>query len=219
MLITLTLLLLLLLIVGAVVLVLYDTKQREHRAKMRRLVSGKPTYQVVTTPLQAEDELPSSQLVSVPLRQIVPKVAQPADNFFDSARISPFDALGYLQNGDIYSARLAMQKISYMVHADKKANPQNIPIFTALMCKFVKIDPLFYQGLAAVYPLIEATPGIKQTALYCVMPMDVENARYVLYFAHETGQIVRKKKGNSYEVYLPHQPIPEAAKPVRKSKK
>jgi hypothetical protein len=38
---------------------------------------------------------------------------------------------------------------------------------------------------------------------------DVEHARYVLYFAHELGHIVRRKKGNGYEVFLPGQPMPE----------
>nr|WP_315206425.1 hypothetical protein [uncultured Albidiferax sp.] len=139
-------------------------------------------------------------------------------SFFSAVRKSPFDALGNLQKGDIDSARAALQKLAYEVHAEKKRHPDRVAQFTTLMCLFVREDPLFWQGLNAVKPLIEKTPGVFQTALYEHMHMDIEMARYVLYFANETGHLVRQKKGNSYKVYLPGQEV-SVVLPTKRARK
>ena len=148
--------------------------------------------------------------------KVMPGTGQ-SQEFFRAARRSPFDVLACLDDGDIDGARLALQKISYMVHADKDRYPDKVRQFTELMCMFVRIDPLFLQCLNAIKPVIAQSPGIRQTALYEHLSVDVETARYVLYFAGETGHLIRRKKGNTYEVFLPGQPIPlEAPKAPRK---
>lgn len=148
--------------------------------------------------------------------KVVPGSGQ-SQEFFRAARRSPFDVLACLRDGDIDGARLALQKIGYMVHADKKKHPEKVRQFTELMCMFVRIDPLFWQCLNVIKPVIEHSPGMRQTALYEHLSVDVETARYVLYFAGETGHLIRRKKGNSYEIFLPGQPIPlEAPKAPRK---
>ena len=90
--------------------------------------------------------------------------------------------------------------------------------FTELMVEFAKQDPLYNRCIVAISPLVQAQPGIKQTALYPHMPTaDIEESRYVLYFAHELGHLVRIKKGNSYEVFLPSQSIPIAQPKTKRS--
>lgn len=175
-------------------------RRQQHRVEMEALVLGKR----------------SPALQSQPVRPVVVSHRQPATTappvdqssaFFTAARHGPFDALAYLQDGDFDGARQALQKIAFMVHADRPKNQDQVQAFTSLMCKFVNIDPLFKTCLGRVLPTIEREPGVRQTALYEVMGVDVETARYVLYFAHETGYVVRRKKGNSYEVFLPDQPM------------
>lgn len=105
-------------------------------------------------------------------------------------------------NGDWDVARHFLQKISYEI-ASKSANDQRI--FKKIMTIFAEVDPLYQRCIQAVLPIVRASPGIKQTALYTHMTAtpNVEQARYVLYFAHELGHIVRQKKGNSYLVFPP----------------
>lgn len=132
-------------------------------------------------------------------------VTAPTNAFFEAARHSPFDPLACLRVGDVDGARRALQKLAYEVFREKKTHPERVQQFTRLMCLFVQIDPLFWRGLEVIKPIVVASPGIKQTALYPHMPMSTEEARYVLYFAAETGHLNRLKKGNTYLVYLPHQ--------------
>ena len=123
-----------------------------------------------------------------------------------------------LERGDWGAARDFLQKIAYGIH---DATPDDQRIFKKVMTIFAESDPLYQQCIKAILPFVAQSPGIKQTALYPHMAAapDVEHARYVLYFAHELGHIVRRKKGNSYEVYLPGQSIPIVQpKTVRKAK-
>lgn len=128
-----------------------------------------------------------------------------SNEFFQAARHSPFDPLACLRVGDIDGARRALQKLAYEIYRDKNKNPQRVQKFTQLMCMFVQIDPLFWRGLGAVESVVAQSPGMRQTELYPYMAMSTEEARYVLYFAAETGHLHRMKKGNSYLVYLPQQ--------------
>ena len=106
-----------------------------------------------------------------------------------SANISTVDA-----------TRRELQRMAYLVQRDR---PDLAAEFTELMSNFMDIDPQYEQGLAVALPLIAAQPGIRQTALYQPRRMDAEDCRRVLYFAESKGRIVRVKKGNSYQLYLP----------------
>jgi hypothetical protein len=200
----------LLLALAGVVFAEHHLKQRRQhqRAQMEAFVRGRAFSESPREP---------QRLVAV---QAQPPHLGPSADFFRSARHSPFDALSPLRDGDFDGARQALQKIAFMVHADRDRNPDLVQAFTDLMCKFVNIDPLFTECLGRVLSVIEAEPGVRQTALYEAMGVDTETARYVLYFAHETGHVVRRKKGNSYEVFLPGQPMPVEApkKSTRKQK-
>ncbi|MDD5028501.1 MAG: hypothetical protein PHH58_03210 [Rhodoferax sp.] len=111
-------------------------------------------------------------------------------------------------SGDWGSARGFLQKIAYGIN-DASADERRI--FKKIMTIFAEADPMYQLCIKGIKPFIEANPGIKQTALYPHMAAapDTESCRYVLYFAHELGDIVRRKKGNSYEVFLLGQAMPE----------
>jgi hypothetical protein len=112
-----------------------------------------------------------------------------------------------LAQGDWGAARRFLQKIAYGINT---APPDDQRIFKKIMTIFAAADPLYQQCMRGIRPFIEENPGIKQTALYPHMAAapDTEHCRYVLYFADELGEIVRRKKGNSYEVFLPGQAVP-----------
>lgn len=105
-----------------------------------------------------------------------------------------------LARGDWGSARRFLQKIAYGI---QNATSEEQRVFKKVMTVFAEADPMYKLCMDAVRPIVEASPGIKQTALYPHMAAapDTEHARYVLYFAHELGDVVRKKKGNSYLVF------------------
>jgi hypothetical protein len=69
--------------------------------------------------------------------------------------------------------------------------------------EFAKVDPLYRQIVAAVLPLVDQEPGVLQTALYDRLPFSREDVGYVLYFAHELGDVCRRKKGRTYEILRP----------------
>ena len=92
-----------------------------------------------------------------------------------------------------------MQRIAYgMVDVEPEAKRQ----FTQAMCQFAARDPLYHAVLDRVTPLVEQTPGLLQTKLYPHLPeLEPETIRYVIYYAAEMGDLVRRKKGNSYAVF------------------
>jgi hypothetical protein len=66
---------------------------------------------------------------------------------------------------------------------------------------FVQTDPAYRDGIAALIPVINATPGILQTDIYKVFPgIEKEVISYILYFAASAGIIERTKKGRTYEL-------------------
>ena len=115
-----------------------------------------------------------------------------------------------VSRGDYDFARTWLQKFSYTT-VDKDV-PQAVRYrFKTLMTAFAKQDPLYLRLIAKIRPLIEARPGIMQTALYPQLPgYDEEQIRYVLYFAHELGDVNRLKKGRSYQLLLPGQALLES---------
>ena len=66
---------------------------------------------------------------------------------------------------------------------------------------FARDDPLYQGIVAAVRPIVQAEPGILQTALYSRLPFDRGDVGYALYFANEVGDIRRRKKGRTYEIF------------------
>lgn len=96
-------------------------------------------------------------------------------------------------------ARQQLQKIAYTMVS---AKPEDKNRFTQVMSEFARQDPLYMDIMATVMKIVEKEPGIKQTQTYKYFPgYSPEEIRYVLYFAHEIGDIFRKKKGNTYQLF------------------
>lgn len=121
-----------------------------------------------------------------------------------------------VSRSDYDFARTWLQKFSYTTF-DKDVPQAVRDRFKTLMTAFAKQDPLYLKLIAKIRPIVEAQPGLLQTALYPQLPgFDEEQIRYVLYFAHELGDVNRLKKARSYQVFLPDQQLPEL--PAKKSK-
>ncbi len=106
-----------------------------------------------------------------------------------------------LKARDWSSARLYLQKVGYSAVS---APQQEKDDFRAFMTAFARHDPLYTRGMAGVLPVLKERPeGTPQTQLYAHMGAagDVEQARYILYFAEQLGAVRRVKKGNSYIVF------------------
>lgn len=70
---------------------------------------------------------------------------------------------------------------------------------------FVKHDPLYIDILTKVKSIVSKNEDVKQSTIYKeISPdgfYDVDDMRYVLYYADEYKDIVREKFGNSYKLY------------------
>ncbi len=107
------------------------------------------------------------------------------------------------QRGDYDWARQELQKIAYSM-VGKSVTQEQKNQFTQVMKDFAKEDPLYKQVMAKVLPMVQANPGMMQSAIYKGQPDEIkEQMRYVLYFANELGHIRRVKKGNSYKLLPP----------------
>ncbi|WP_171694570.1 hypothetical protein [Methylomonas sp. ZR1] len=108
-----------------------------------------------------------------------------------------------VKHGDYEFARIWLQKFAY-TSVDKDV-PQFVrDRFKSLMSAFAKEDPLYRRLISEIKPIIESQPGVLQTSLYPLLPeFNEEQIRYVLYFAHELGDLNRLKKGRSYQLFGP----------------
>ncbi len=103
--------------------------------------------------------------------------------------------------GDFDTARMAYQKSAYI-----SARLDGEELKKALkreLTGFAQSDPLYRRVLAEIRPIVNQAPGIKQTDLYGRLAHDRETVSYVLYFAGEIFDLVRKKSGRTYQVFPP----------------
>lgn len=116
--------------------------------------------------------------------------------------LSIIDELTSMYNRKSYDeARLYLQKIAYGMVGDD-VSEEDKKDFKQIMTVFADHDPLYHELIRKAYPIIEAEEGILQSKIYPYLPeYSQETVRYVLYFAHELGDIKRVKKGRSYMLY------------------
>jgi hypothetical protein len=96
------------------------------------------------------------------------------------------------------AARRKLQQISYGMVSE---TPEAKASFTKFMKVFAERDPLLSSVLGTLMPIIRSNPGVLQTALYKHVPgVEVEEVRYVLYFAEQLQLVRREKKGNTYRL-------------------
>lgn len=105
--------------------------------------------------------------------------------------------------GDYQNARKWLQKVAYrMVRPD--VTDRQRQVFKQLVAEFAVQDPLYYELLSIIRPAVNQQPGILQSQLTkSIEGYSTEHIRYVLYYAHELGDIHRVKHGRTYKLYLP----------------
>lgn len=106
-----------------------------------------------------------------------------------------------IHQGNYDFARTWLQKFAYTT-VDQEVPQLVRDRFKQLMIVFARQDPLYQSIMAAILPIVTAQPGMLQTAIYAQLPSyNQEQIRYVLYFAHELGDLTRVKKGRSYQLF------------------
>jgi hypothetical protein len=110
------------------------------------------------------------------------------------------DIEGAINSGNWDWARAALQKMAYEM-VGPHISQQEKDNFKALMTRFAEKDPLYREVMGLLLLVIRQNPGILQSKIYEFAPQDQETIRYVLYFAHELGDIDRQKQGRSYKLF------------------
>lgn len=122
-----------------------------------------------------------------------------------------------IRRDDWDSARAAMQARAYGMLSE---DPEIKQKFTELMTWFARQDPLYSEVMRISLPIIAENPGILQTKMYPHLPgMHVEQMRYVFYFAPLIGDIVRIKKGSSYQLFPSGYNVLLISPPAKKTKR
>lgn len=101
--------------------------------------------------------------------------------------------------GDFDTARMAYQKSAY--NSGRLKGEETKKALKRELIGFAQHDPLYRQVLSDIKPLVEQQPGIKQTELYGRLPYEREIVSYVLYFATEIFDLMRKKSGRTYQLF------------------
>lgn len=124
--------------------------------------------------------------------------------FFDDFWTSQIEYIAKLwRKNDYDEARTSLHDLSYKIREEHA--PQPIPeLFNTLMVAFTRDDPLYADVMRVALPVIEANPGIVQSALSKQFPQfDAEQFRYAMYYGEAIGDVLRNKKGSSYSLSLP----------------
>lgn len=109
--------------------------------------------------------------------------------------------------------RTCLQKMSYSMVGPEVTEAEK-ERFRQFVARFAEIDPLYRDVMTQLRPLLKDTPGLIQSAIYKGQPDNVkELMRYVLYYAEVLGELVRVKKGSSYQLFLPES-APEQLLPM-----
>lgn len=114
---------------------------------------------------------------------------------------TPEEIIEAFERSDYDLMRRILQQIAYGM-VDDRHTEQEKKQFKLIMTYFASRDPLVEDIMALLYPVIKDNEGILQSKIYPFAPeYDAETIRYVLYFAYELGDIVRVKKGRSYQLF------------------
>jgi hypothetical protein len=107
-----------------------------------------------------------------------------------------FDVPELMRLGRWEQARVAMEKLAYSM---SRESPENQELFKELATKFASVEPFYQRHVSRVVEAVRQNPGIKQSAIYELIPdLNKQDVRYVLYFADQLQQVQRVKKGNTY---------------------
>lgn len=124
------------------------------------------------------------------------------DNFVELWIYLTVQAERAVQQEDPDQIRIWLQKMSYLMVKPNVTDKER-ETFKQFVACFAKIDPLYGMVMGRLRPMIAATPGLIQSDIYKGQDDEVkEQMRYVLYYAEIMGEVIRNKKGRSYQLYL-----------------
>jgi hypothetical protein len=114
---------------------------------------------------------------------------------------TPIELIEAYERYNFDELRRFLQQIAYGMVC-KGVTQEEKDEFTKIMTYFANRDPMYKEMIVKLIPIIAKQEGILQSKIYPYLPQyGTELIRYVLYFAHELGDIRREKKGRSYELY------------------
>ena len=169
---------------------LKDTKANQEKINQKyQELFGKVSTEVIDNKIANfyKDENPIEIMEEVPIEII--------EEEYPSG--TPIELIEAYERAEYDAVRMFLQKIAYgLVRQEDKDS------FKKIMTYFANRDPLYKEIIIKLIPIIAKQEGILQSKIYPYLPQyDTETLRYVLYFAHELGDIKRVKKGRSYQLY------------------
>ena len=169
---------------------LKDTKVNQEKINQKyQELFGKVSTEIIDNKIANfyKDENPIEIMEEVPIEII--------EEEYPSG--TPIELIEAYERAEYDAVRMFLQKIAYgLVRQEDKDS------FKKIMTYFANRDPLYKEIIIKLIPIIAKQEGILQSKIYPYLPQyDTETLRYVLYFAHELGDIKRVKKGRSYQLY------------------
>jgi len=114
---------------------------------------------------------------------------------------TPIEIIDAYERQSFDEMRRFLQQIAYGM-VDKSVSQEDKDEFKKIMTYFANRDPLYKDMIIKLIPVIAKQEGILQSKIYPYIPEhSPETIRYVLYFAHELGDVRRVKKGRSYQLF------------------
>ena len=169
---------------------LKDTKVNQEKINQKyQELFGKVSTEIIDNKIANfyKDENPIEIMEEVPIEII--------EEEYPSG--TPIELIEAYERAEYDAVRMFLQKIAYgLVRQEDKDS------FKKIMTYFANRDPLYKEIIIKLIPIIAKQEGILQSKIYPYLPQyDIETLRYILYFAHELGDIKRVKKGRSYQLY------------------
>lgn len=112
----------------------------------------------------------------------------------------------YLEQRDCDKARAAYQKVAY---GKQRMTQHEIDHLTREVAEFAGNDSNYLWMFPLLMDLIRQHPGILQSDVIKSLPGERALASYVLYYAEVRGEMMRIKKGRSYQLYVPNDLPPQ----------
>lgn len=114
---------------------------------------------------------------------------------------TPIEIIQEYEKQDFEQMRRYLQQIAQGMVGNRHTEEEKKE-FKEIMTYFASRDPLYMELIKQLCVIVAKNEGILQSKIYPYVPnYDTSTVRYVLYFAHELGDILRIKKGRSYELF------------------
>lgn len=185
-------------------------KELNHKLSWAEYTKRNKVEQLKKKQLQKEKELVKEKKISeARARRVERSQTQPGGKPIvkdktmntDYPNGTPLEIIEAYERQSFDEMRRFLQQVAYGM-VGKGVSQEDKDEFKKIMTFFANRDPLYKEMIVKLIPIIAKQEGILQSKIYPYLPeYDTEVIRYVLYFAHELGDVKRVKKGRSYELY------------------